>query len=116
MTIVQPQPGARRQFLDTPINGIWCRYVVVAQQKSQSTTVYIRSECRVGTQRLQLGSEQQGIVLPAVVQWLLAEPVTRQPQRFFATIPERKGKHAYAPRQRCFHAPGFYGSEQDFRI
>ena len=105
---------------NAPVDGIRCRHAVVAQQQAHRRTIHFAGEGRVLAQRLQLGTEQEGrllpLHLPAVVERLLAQPVTRQRERPVLTVPQCQGKHAPRTLERLLDTPGLEGRQQRLGI
>ena len=112
----QLQPGARRQLGDALVDRIRRRDVVVAQQQDQRAAVHRRVERRVRAQGLELGAEQEGVALPAVVQRLLAGAVAGQGQGARAAVPQGQGEHAHAGLQGALDAPGGDAGQQGFGV
>ncbi|KAG1401113.1 hypothetical protein G6F59_013085 [Rhizopus arrhizus] len=67
-------------------------------------------------QRLQFGTEHQRAAGPAVVQRLLADTVTGQPQALFLPVPQGDREHAVAALQGVFDAPLQDRCQQDFGV
>src|SRR4030065_290003 len=73
-------------------------------------------ESRVRLQRLQLGAEQKGVALPAVIQRLLTHAVTRQRQNPVMAIPQRNREHAHGSFKSLCRPPGLETRQQSFGI
>ncbi|KAG1360428.1 hypothetical protein G6F61_014412 [Rhizopus arrhizus] len=67
-------------------------------------------------QRLQFGTAHQRAAGPAVVQRLLADTVTGQPQALFLPVPQGDREHAVAALQGVFDAPLQDRCQQDFGV
>src|SRR5690606_22310561 len=116
LTLPQSQPCAGRQLEDALVDRIGRRNVVVAKEQRKRAPVSPGIERRVRAPGLQLGAEQEGVTVPAVVQRFLACAVTRKHERTFLSVPQCDGEHAYAALQRGFDAPGVEAGHQGFRI
>ena len=70
-----------------------------------ASAVDLAQETGVGTQRLELGSEQKGPSAPAIVEGLLAEAITCEMQLLVPAIEYRNGIHSVEPRQEAVDSP-----------
>src|ERR1700733_214176 len=70
----------------------------------------------MGTQRFELRSEQKNVSLPAVIERLLAEAITRQRQRFRLAVPKRECEHPNCLTKRGFQAPAIERAQQRLRV
>ena len=70
----------------------------------------------MGGECLEFGAEEDGPAEPAVVEWLLAEPIAGEPQAPLAPIPQRDSEHAVQPCQRRDKAPARDGLDEDLAV
>src|SRR5574340_1407556 len=95
------QKCAGRQFVYVLVNRIRRRDRVVAQKQRQRIAVDFGAERRVRLERLEFRAEQEGLALPAVIQWFFTQTVAGKREHSRLAIPQRKSKHAYTLFERC---------------
>ena len=81
------------------------RHAADAQEHRERVAIDLAAERRVRAQRLELGTEQERVAEPAVVEGLLAEAVAHEVEATFLAVPQREGEHAVEAGQRVGQAP-----------
>jgi len=69
------------------------RHILQCQKLQHGRMTEFSRQTRNLQQRLQLTGKYQTLILLAVKQWLLAQPITSQYQSLTATVPDCEGKH-----------------------
>ncbi len=115
---LERQEAARRKLGDAAVDRERRRDVIVAKQQRQRLAVDVADEVRMLGQRLELGAEQEraAAALPAVIERLLAEPVTGEGQCPLLPVPQGEGEHPGRALERAADAPGLEGREQRLRV
>ena len=92
------------------------RDAVVAKIQSEGIPIQPPAKGRMKPQRLQLGTEQECLSLPPVIERFLPHAIPGQEDLPGFRIPQREGEHAPEPVHGGPHTPLLDGRQHDLSI
>ena len=114
--LLEGHDGAGSELGDAPVRTVRGRHAVVPEIQGKGVPVELGGERTVCTQGLELRTEQQGASHPAVVERLLAEPITGKVQPALLSVPDGEREHPVAPCQCLVDSPPLHRAYEDFCV
>src|SRR5580765_3093921 len=92
------------------------RNVTMAQVERQSAAVHLRCKTGMRPESLELRAKEKMVMVPAVVERFLAEPITSQEQELLLNIHQCERKHSHGAIQTDLQAPFRNRAQQHFGV